>query len=233
MKSTVSFKKGTEKKSTDKKDAKKPPFFDKFKKKDDDKTKKKSKSIKENDSFASELGDQDAQKQKEALNVTTNPVAEGVRILTFEQFLNEAEDFQNMYAPAPTDSENEPAEEENHDDLPSAEGTEDGIEHEGDDEPETEDDWNIPDDNGTDLDSEPTAIDGSEGDSVSSDTDQLTSLNKQIADLLSSYKNGSLTIDSYKEKASPLLAQRKELQGKLDKAFNMSLTGEEHDDDTF
>jgi hypothetical protein len=45
--------------------------------------------------------------------------------------------------------------------------------------------------------------------------------------MLKQFQDGQLNVQQYKEKASPLLAQRKDLEAKLDKTFNMSLSDDD------
>lgn len=182
------------------------------------------------DGYNDPLSDQDRQDQLNNMNQTTNPVAEGsVRILTFAQFLNEAEDFQQQFMPQ-TDATDVDSEDDTDLGIPAAqepEATDD------EDAPEVEDDWNMPEEPGEDYDSDSNFTEPAEEgpeDEVSGNTSQLASLNDQITDLLKKYQSGELTIQQYKEQASPLLAQRKDLQAKLDQAFNITMNGDEDTD---
>lgn len=198
---------------------------------------KGAKQVVERNDFAPEgpdgfddLGDQNRQAQLDALNQTTNPVAEGrIVILSFEDFLNEAEDFKSQFAPTNIDggTETQAQEDDDDSDVPTPEEQpQEGDNEEGPDDDSKDNDWYLGDQTPSE-DEGPVGEPEEQHDDTDATQTELTSINAQLTDMLKDYKDGKLNVQQYKEKASPLLKQRKDLQAKMDQVFNMSLSGED------
>lgn len=232
MKASATFEKKSNKFPFFKKDAKDSKKKD-AKKDDcgcDDKKKKKP---------CTDCKDKDKKKDKKK----AKKVNEGSGILSFKQFLNESEEFQDQFSPESefeneedTDGEIIPlegSEEETHTDeeiRAAHDGTEtsefdedgeEGFEDEG-----ASDNWDgNSSDAGMDMDDEPV-IPKRGASKIEKINNELMSVNNEIGSLLDQYKSDN-DIQSYKKNASPLLAKRKELQAKLDAAFNVGGQGED------
>lgn len=183
------------------------------------------------DGFDEPLEDTDRQAQLDAMNQTTNPVAENrIVILSFEAFLNEADDFKSQFAPTNIDggSEMPPDEREDDSDMPVAEEPAENDDNNEEDDDSKDNDWYMSD-NGSEGDepAQPGAPEDISGDADYATQSQLTSINDQLSGMLKDYRGGRLNVQQYKDKASPLLKQRKDLQAKMDQIFNMSLSGED------
>ena len=198
-------------------------------------TQKSAKQVVESNDFIPEgpdglnddLSDKDRQIQLAATHNTENPVAENhVHILSFEQFINEAEDFQAQFAPGDAEAQAQ-AEADDDSDISTAESPEEDDDADGT-ELENDDSWYMDGNDEGDEDGEAGIGEPEEdGDDMYAIQAKLSSINGQITDMLKQFQDGQLNVQQYKEKASPLLAQRKDLQAKLDQTFNMSLGGEE------
>lgn len=155
-----------------------------------------------------------------------------VKILTFEQFMNEDEDFKDKFSTEIPNQDEDGGYVTNDNDTnePSASAEPTGDE-EDEDAPEVKDSWNLPDEGGEDFDAEPAAGDVPTevpGQSRIEKTNQaLTQVTAKIGELLDNYKAGGMSIEQYKNAASPYLAQRKELQAKMDKYFNVGMSDDD------
>lgn len=168
-------------------------------------------------------------------------------IMSYKQFINESDDFQEKYEPGQfvVDNDDEDSEDEKfHDDVDLEDAnmgggsddfaTEDsGMEEDTEDdlteETPEEDDWNTGDDDTDMMEEEPTTVSPSRGMSSAEKTNnELMNINVEIGKLLDTYKADS-DVQKYKREASPLLAKRKELQAKLDSVFNLGMEEDEEE----
>ena len=181
-------------------------------------------------------------KKKAKKSVTENTV------FSFKQFINESEDFQNKFDPSNFENEDKESEinsmgSDDDDDSDEQEHSDDELmdAHDG----SGKDEFGEEDFDDDDSDFEDTGDSGlgdttsskSGGSKVDKINNELMDVNNEIGRMLDQYTSDR-DIATYKKNASPLLAKRKELQAKLDSAFNIGVgqdTGEdlEMQDDTY
>lgn len=184
-----------------------------------------------------ELEDKDRQIQLAATHNTENPVAEsGIIILSFDDFVNEADDFKAQFEPVDAEGGSQfnasLGTEDDDDDVSSSEAPEENEDDDNETEDANDDSWYMGDE-GTEDENEPDVINtGGDETNIDNTQEELNSVNAQITQYLKDYKDGNLNIQQYKEKVSPLLSTRKELQAKMDQVFNMSLDGDGEEDGT-
>lgn len=178
----------------------------------------------------------EGKKKPEDKKKKKKPVSE-VLVLSFSEFLNEDATFQDQFS-------NPKSEEDDTYDTTSSDPTlSDGTEGQEDNSPEDDsgddgnfdsnttdaDNWGKPEpDSSSDIDDGPKPGEISKRPSkLEKLNTSLSAINTKIATYLTKYKAGELSIEQYKDTASPLLAQRKQLQSQLDSYFNVSMTGDE------
>jgi len=174
----------------------------------------------------------DADDKDEAVDETT--------ILSFKQFLNESDEFQDKYmnhdfVPGQDEEEEDDDDTRMHTDE-ELEAAHNGETHddvagsEGDDEMNSEvNNWNTAVEDEDEREPAMSQISKPRGVSKAEKlNNELMSVNAEIGRLLDSYKSHG-DVQQYKTEAGPLLAKRHEIQAKLDAMFDVGLEDDEND----